>query len=231
VETLSGLAMGGGLQVELGSAAHLISHFWQGRNERFHEKERRAFFSRLFGSDEASSNDTAVDPDTNFESLMIGLCESLYKLDDRGQDQNYGSPEAQARVRYAVQNVVENLIRKGGGLMAFAAGEILNTIQESIQILQQPPVKQAFEARTLWDVVRAIGERYKQARAAAQNYVGRGKAGMTVLSWVADSLGKLGNASVPIVTLDNPVVAAAEEWLQSSLAIRETGATGTRDAA
>ena len=51
VELLAGLAVSGGLHVDVGSASDLIADFWRQRTERFVEKERRAFFARLFGGD------------------------------------------------------------------------------------------------------------------------------------------------------------------------------------
>jgi hypothetical protein len=214
VETLCGLAMSGGINADLGSAAHLIEQFWKGRNERFHEKERHEFFARLFGADEQASA-------SEFENLMIALCESLYKLDQQSYDRNYGSPAAQNKTRMAVRGIVESLTRRGGGMTPFAAKEILITIQESIKILQQPAVRHAFGANTLWDVVRSIEDRYKHTNVDIQKYVSRGKSGLVVLSWVADTLPNLENAITPIVSVGHPVTAAAEEWLESSLAIRE----------
>jgi len=219
VETLCGLAMSGGINVDLGSAAHLVEQFWKGRNDRFHEKERHAFFARLFGSDEQASS-------SDFENLMIALCESLYKLDEQSYDQNYGSPAAQNKARVAVRSIVESLTRRGGGMTPFAAKEILTTIQESIRIIQQPPVKHAFGANTLWDVVRSVENRYERSEVDIQKYVSRGKSGLVVLSWVADTLPNLANMVAPIVTVGHPVTAAAEEWLESSLAIREATAPG-----
>ncbi len=229
VETLCGLAVSGGLQVDLGSASQLMSHFWQRRNERFHRNERQTFFARLFGSDEDGATGHHTELDSTFENLMIVLCEALYKLDENGPDQNYGSTEAQAKTRQALRTLADDLVHKGSGMTPFAAKEILGTIQEAIRILQQPPVKHAFGANTLWDVVRAAEERYKHAKVDIQNYVTRGKSGLTVLSWAADSLLNLSNSSVPIVTLGHPVIAAAEEWLQSSLAIREAATAGATD--
>ena len=213
-ELLCGLAMSGGIQVDLGAASNLIAQFWEGRNHRFHEKERQAFFAHLFGSDEEAVN-------SDFEGLMISLCESLYKLDDRGFDENYGSPEAQMRARTAARNVANNLSRKGGGMTLFAAREILATVQEAINILKQPPVQHAFGVNRLWDVVDSISKRYGHGSIDVQNYVRRGKSGLVVLSWIADSFETLEQTRSPLVTLDHPVIAAAEEWLEASLAIRE----------
>ena len=113
----------------------------------------------------------------------------------------------------------------------FAAKEILDTIQQSINILKQPPVQHAFGVNRLWDLVRAIGQRYQHSSPNVEDYVRRGKSGLVVLSWIADSLGALQNMGSPLVTLDHPVIAAAEEWLESSLAVREAGASATKTSA
>ena len=223
VETLSGLAVSGGLPVDLGSAASLIESFWQQRNERFHENERRAFFARLFGADNSESLSSAHGrPVVNaiFEDLMIDLCESLYKLDEQSIGGSYSGPHQQTRVLTAARNLAENLLNKGGGMTAFAAKEILSTIQSAVQILQQPAVQHAFGARSLWAAVRAVASRYLQTDPDTSAYVTRGKSGLILLSWLADSLPRL-NGGQPLVTLDHPVIGAATEWLQASLSIHE----------
>lgn len=227
VETLSGLAISGGLPVDLGSAASLIESFWQQRSERFHESERRAFFARLFGADNPNSVSGANGgrPALNaaFEDLMIDVCEALYKLDEQGVSGNYAGPHAQTRVLTAARNLAENLLNKGGGMTGFTAKEILSTIQTAVQILQQPAVQHAFGARSLWTAVRAVASRYLHMDRDTSAYVTRGKSGLILLSWIADSLPRL-NDGQPLVRLDHPVIGAATEWLQASLSIREAGA-------
>jgi len=227
VETLSGLAISGALQVDLGPAANLIKTFWQERNQRFHESERRDLFKRLFGDDQpeagATSTSGEVASNTAFENLMIDLGESLYKLDENFSSANYGSPHNQNRLMAAARNLAENLLNRGGGMTAFAAQEILNTIQAAVQILQQPNVQHAFGTRSLWTAVHAIGSRYLHQDRDTSAFVARGKSGLVLLSWLADSLPHL-NDLHPLITLDHPAIGAATEWLQASLAIREAGA-------
>lgn len=225
-ETLSGLAVSGGLPTDLGPAAHLIEGFWRQRNERFHENERRAFFARLFGADQPAEMPGArgrgQTPNAAFEDLMISLCESLYKLDEQAIGGNYGSPQAQVRVLTAARGLAENLLNKGVGMAAFAAKEIIDTIQLAVQILQQPGVQHAFGAHSLWTAVRAVASRYLHLNPDTATYVARGKSGLIILSWLADSLPLL-NDNQPLVTLNHPVVGAAAEWLQASLSIHEAG--------
>lgn len=226
VETLSGLAMSGALQVDLGPAANLIETFWQQRNERFQEPERRALFKRLFGAEPVKSVSDSPGghdlPNAGFENLMIDLGESLYKLDEDALSANYGSPHSQIRLITAARNLAENLLNRGSGITAFAAQEILNTIQATVRILQQPSVQHAFGARSMWTAVHAIGSRYLHLDHDTSNFVTRGKSGLVLLSWLADSLPHL-NDTHPLITLDHPAIGAATEWLQASLAIREAG--------
>jgi hypothetical protein len=223
VETLSGLAISGALQGDLGAAAHLIENFWQGRNDRFHEKERRALFARLFGAEH--QEDAAFLPakqgaNASFENLMIDLAESLYKLDEQSLGGRYGNIHAQNRLAMAARMLAENLLHRGGGMTAFAAKEILTTIQDAVRILQQAPVQHAFGARSMWSAVRVITTRYLHLNRETSSLVARGKSGLVILSWLADSLPHLNRSPLP-ATPDHPVVGAAIEWLQASLSIRE----------
>jgi hypothetical protein len=225
VESLSGLAISGGVSADLGKAASLVAEFWKARNQRLHEAERRAFFSQLFGA-ETSENAPGARPATNaaFDDTMITLCESLYKLDERTADAQYGSPPAQATIRAAALEVANNLLHRGPGIAVYAAQEIIATIRQCIQILQQTSIQHAFSEHNVWGVVRAVLSRNAHAEPDVDNYVRRGKAGLMVLSWLADSLPAIGGGLQLVVSLDHPVIAAAQEWLESSLAVRESAA-------
>ena len=229
VETLSALAVTGGLKADLGRAQDQVAAFWRQRNERFTERERRALFGRLFGADESGdfSRDDSRDAPLNyaFENLMIDLCESLYKLDEQSLGRGAVSPQAHVRVQMSAQSVADNLLNRVGGITAFAAEEILITIQAAVQILQQPPVQRAFGARSLWPLVQTVAQRYLESRPDTATYVTRGKSGLVILSWVADSLPLLSGGG-RLLTLDHPVIGAAIEWLHASLTVREAQAGG-----
>lgn len=226
VETLTGVAMSGGITVDLGPAAKLLHDYWLGRNQRFHPAERRAFFARLFGVEIA--NDVSPGPvpvNAGFDDRMITLCESLYKLDERTYNVQYGSPPAQASMRSAALAVADNLLHRGPGIAVFAAKEIVATIQQCIQILQQSTVQRAFSEQSVWGVVRAVLGRYARSQPDVDTFVRRGKAGLVVLSWLADTLPSLASGFSLVVPLNHPVISAAQDWLESSLAVREGAAT------
>ena len=220
-ETLTALAMSGAFPIDFGQAAALIQRFWQERNERFHENERRAFFARLFGTDNSQTvgdGRGAPQLNTTFEDLMINLTEAFYKLDEEVA----GGPRAQTRVRIAARSLAENLLRKASGVTAFAAKEILATIRSAVQILTDQQIERAVGGRSLWTAVQAIAKRYLHIDPDTSSYVTRGKSGLIILSWLADSLPRLDTGGT-LVTLDHPVIGAATEWLEASLTIREAG--------
>lgn len=225
VETLCALAVSGGISVDLGSAVTQIEAFWRQRNDRFHENERRGIFARLFGDDDVNGVARESSFNREFDNLMIDLCESLYKLDEETLTGDAISPRANFRVLAAARNVADNLLSRSGGITAFAANEILATIQSAVQILQQPSVQHAFGARSLWIFVRTFAARYLHSNSNTTTYVTRGKSGLIILSWLADTLPQLSDGG-RLLTLDHPVIGSAAEWLQASLTIRESQTGG-----
>jgi hypothetical protein len=61
----------------------------------------------------------------------------------------------------------------------------------------------------------------KIRRADPRLFVRRGRAGMTVLSWLADAGPHLENSAVLLVSLDHPVIQVAVDWMEAALAIGE----------
>src|SRR5207237_8530861 len=88
---------------------------------------------------------------------------------------------------------------------------------------KQPDLQRAFGTHSLWDLVRAIARRYLHAEPDVSQRVACGRAGMMVLSWLADALAALD--APQIVALGDPVIGAATQWLQAGLAPSECTAT------
>jgi hypothetical protein len=214
VELLAGIGVGGGVSADLGPASSKLMEFWRHRKERFSPEERQSLFERLFGSD--------------FENLMISLCEALYKLDEGALPQGTSNPLEQARVRTLGEQLADHLLNHTTGESTFAANDILASTRAATEILKDPHVENAFGAHTVWMTVTAILHRYGKEAADPVSFVVRGKAGLTILSWLADAQRVINTSTQPLVGLDNPVIAAAVDWLQSSLAIEQskTGAQG-----
>lgn len=128
-------------------------------------------------------------------------------------------PAEEQRLVYAAR------LQMASGMTAFAAEEILLTIQGAVQILQQPMIQRAFGARSLWPLVRTVAQRYLNIRPDTASYVTRGKSGLIILSWLADSLPLLSEGG-QLLTLEHPVIGSAVEWLHASLTVREAQTGG-----
>jgi hypothetical protein len=208
VELLAGVGVGGGVQVDLGPASSKLMEFWRHRSQRFSPEERRSLFERLF--------------DADFDNFMISLCEALYKLDEGALVPGASNPLQQAKVRTLAEQLSEHMLSRTTGESAFAADDILATTRAATDILKDPHVEHAFGAHTIWQAVGTILRRYGMAAPDSTSFVTRGKAGMTILAWLADARSMIGASSQPLLGLDNPVIAAAVDWLQTSLTIEQS---------
>jgi hypothetical protein len=208
VELLAGI--GAGASIDLGPASSKLMEFWRQRNERFSPEERRGLYDRLF--------------DSNFDNLMISLCEALYKLDEGVIAKGGSNPLEQAKVRSLGEELAEYLLEHSKSETAFAASDILAATRAATEILKDPHVEHAFGAHNVWMAVSSIMRRYGTPAQDPVSFVVRGKAGMTILSWLADEHEVINNSTQPLVGLDNPVISAAVDWLESSLAIEQSKA-------
>jgi hypothetical protein len=215
VETLAGLGRSGGLTIDLGAAAPLVAQFWKSRNDRATPEERAACFARLFGMGGGSG----------FEEAMLELCESLYKLDENSTNASYGGIAQQTRVRVAAERLIEQLVAASGGITIFLAKEVLQALHDALAILGNKDLRGAFGARDVWGVVTAIDRMTRTQHADPRLYIRRGKAGMIVLAWSAEAAVHLEDQTVVLVGLDHPVIAAAIDWMEASLAIGEHSAS------
>ncbi|QAY75979.1 hypothetical protein [Sphingosinicella sp. BN140058] len=224
VETLAGLAATGALQVDLGAAEGLVAAWWRARNDRISEAERNAFFSRLFGT---SSSPVAADADRNFqfEDRMLELCEALYKLDELGSGDPYGGLAQQARVRAGARALIANLGEASSGSTAFVANEVVTTLKDAFAIVGHSSLRGAFAARDLWGVVGGIARIAHKSFSPAAPYIRRGKAGMIVVSWLAEISDQIGGRG-PLVEIGHPVVGSAIDWIEATLDIGEAQSKG-----
>jgi len=219
-DALTKLARSGALPLDFGDAAPLVEQYWEGRNQRTSPEERAAFFAGLFGAQAGPVSGTHPRND-GFEDSFIDLCEALYRLDDQASAVATGSVGSQARVRATAQGLLDNLSRAAGSMTVFIAQDILGATKSALAILGHAAVRAAFGARTLWDVVETIGNKIRTPFIDHDLHVRRGQSGMTILAWLADIAPSLGTGTAQI-TLDNPVIAAASDWLEASLSIGES---------
>jgi hypothetical protein len=208
VESLAGLSRGGGISLNLGGAAPLVAAFRKTRGDRVTAVERGQAFEHLFGG--------------GFEDAMLDLCEALYKLDELATNITYGGIAQQTRVRSTAARLAEALSDAGGGITVFLAQEILSSLKESLAILGNADLRGAFGARDVWGTIAGIDRMTRTQRFDPRLYLQRGRAGVTVLAWLADAAPHLENAAPLLVALDHPVIPAAVDWMEAALAIGET---------
>jgi hypothetical protein len=224
VETLAGLFASGALAVDSGAAPEQLRDFWRGRKERFSAAERAAFFARLFGSAAGSTLAGPHGRNDAFEGLMIDLTEALSRIGEQYPvGLAYGSHE-ETRILATAAQLAANLAPRSGGMTAFAARDILSTTQQALEILNQPEVQHALGARSVWTAVRIVAERYLDESPDIPSHVTRGKSGLLVLAWLAETLPRLSGLGPGLAAPNDPVVGAATNWLQASLSLAEASA-------
>jgi hypothetical protein len=221
VETLVGIAISGGLRPDLGTAVPLITQFWQARHQRFTTAERQAIFAQLFGTQAGPTLGTSGGRNIAFAGLMMNLAAALYKVDSIaavnaafGSDTDRGNDIA---IRIASRQLASNLISRSGGIATFAAQELVRSLSQALDILKQPSIQQAVQAKSVWTALRNISRYYLNEDADVDSHVQRGHSGMQILAWLAEVLPHLEEHNAPIVTPDHPVISAAVNWLQFSL--------------
>ncbi len=218
-EKLAGLVATGVINFDLGSAAPLIEQWWRHRRERMAPEERNAFFARLFGT---SSGLVSAEGDRNagFEDRIFELCEALTKFEEQGGARDQGTTMGQVRVRNAARALAQNLGDASSGMTAFIASEVMTTLKEAFAILGSADLRGVLRARDIWDVVRAVGRFGHEQSPDAKPYIRRGKAGMILLAWLADSL-ETALAGGSLISLGDPVIGAAVDWLEATLTLGE----------
>ncbi len=225
VEMYVGLYTSGGISANVGAAENRIVTFWRGRHQRFTRDERLAFFARLFGGASGPALAGPSARNNDFENRMIDLTEALYKLNPTPTLEalfHQGvAPVSEVSLQIAAQALAANLLPRSGGMAAYAGRDILSTIQEGLEILKEPAVQQSVGAHSVWSAVQNIGDSYLHASADVDSHVRRGKAGMIVLAWLADTAPSLDNTAALRLDPRSDAVGAAAAWLEASLSLRE----------
>lgn len=232
VELLAALFVSGGLQVEDKEAGAALYAFWQRRNERFSQDERRAIFARLFGGEDSAASPGAALPayrgqggaNHEFDLLLLALANALLQAEvapiwPPGRPPAVPAGVSLAAILAAAEALISNLLPRSGGITAFAAREITASISEALAVLKNRAVQAALGVSSLWPAVQAALARYKQEQVRVTPHIQRGKSGMVLLTWLAEiapyvsaSATAGGAPSLP----PPPVFAAATAWLQAS---------------
>lgn len=226
VEMLAGLFVSGALPGDAGPGGAKLLAFRRAARDRLTADERDALFGRLFGKPYGPAL-AGADAGRNqaFEARMIDLCEALSALEtDPGV-------AAGIRVHTAASALSGALLPTAGGATEYAARDCLDTLRDALEILKTQEVQRMFGARGVWAAVREIARRYLGEQTDIVSRVARGRAGTTVLAWLAESLPRVGDTRAVLVPPGSEVPGAAVGWMQATLTLHETSATAAAQAA
>ncbi|WP_255991076.1 hypothetical protein [Chitinolyticbacter albus] len=190
-EQVAGLFASGAITQPLGAAAEAINRFWRTRRERLDQTERRALFDQVF---EAQV----------FYPMMQRLCDAILALADNGGTRDV---REEVGLNLAIRALRELLFSRSGGMVAFAARDVLEAVRDASAFLRERPLLAAFSVRSLWGLVAASGERSEHE---ARQYAELGAAGVELMSWLARPEAGVGGLGGP-----ESLFGAAQRWLMA----------------
>lgn len=214
-ELIAGLFASGTINQPLGPGAQLLNAFWRARHERLGPDERHAIFARVIEA-------------PHFDRLMAALCSAIV-AQAGGGDSAYRVPLPGPGVRErvalesAVQALGEFLAQRVDPMAAMAAHDIVGNINAALAFMRDRLLQAAFGVQSLWALV-AVANAGAGATAAqrpdanlVQQHVEQGRAGQTVLLWLA------AHAAGPVPALDAgkpddfELIGAAQRWLSGRI--------------
>lgn len=195
-ELIAGLFASGAITQPLGPAAQLLNSFWRQRRERLDAKERDAIFARVI-------------EDPHFERLMGVLCEAIVAEAD-GSD-----VRESVRLESAALQLGEFLAQRVDAMATIAAEDIVGNINTALAFLRDRLVQAAFGVTSLWALISITGAAKGQGDGSIRNHVDRGRAGQTVLLWLASHYTNQAPKLEPSNPTDVEVIGAAQRWLSA----------------
>ena len=196
-ELIAGLFASGAITQPLGPTGELIAQFWHTRQQRMNETERGQILSQVFNP-------------SDFYPMMHTLCDTLVHLSDYPVQTI--DIHGQAMVQQAAEVLGAWLASRGGGMVSYAADEILQTLSQALRFLRDRLLQTAFGVHDLWSLTNVVSQAQGQAGQTGRHRADMGRAGATVLGWLSAGIGNR-FALDPTSTEGQHVMAAAEDWL------------------
>jgi hypothetical protein len=195
-ELIAGLFASGAITQPLGPAAQLLNAFWRNRRDRLDANERNAIFARVV-------------EDPHFERLMGALCEAVVAEAD-------GSDMREAvTLETAALGLGEFLAQRVDAMATIAARDVVDNINTALVFLRDRLLQQAFGVASLWALVSIAGAAQGQGDASVRSHVDRGRAGQSVLLWLAAHYTEQTPQLDPNNPADVDVIGAAQRWLSA----------------
>jgi hypothetical protein len=206
-ELVAGLFASGAINQPLGPVAQSINTFWRGRRERLEAAERAAIFARV------------LEP-PHFERLMGALCRAIVAQADNADDTGLRADlREQVGLAASAQSLAEFLAQRVDAMASIAVRDIIDTINQAIGFLRDRMLQAAFGTQSLWALVATAssGDGITAGSAtAAQRHAERGRAGQSVLAWLASNYQGTSLALDPRNAEHIELIMAAQRWLDAA---------------
>ena len=212
-ELIAGLFASGAIQLPLGPTARLLNDFWRARHERLTETERSELLEHAF---EAHA----------FYPRMERLCAALERLADNIDASDIHEAVGLETAGWAL---VDLLGTRVGGMLAFAAGDILQSIKAALAFMRDRPLQAAFGVRDMWSLVATAGVERGIDVGIVRAHVDLARDGASVLVWLAGAAAG-GMRLDPAAPQAKDVIGAAVRWrlARQSLPAESIGTSAPR---
>jgi hypothetical protein len=199
VDALAEGTVTGRLLLPLESGASRLAEYWRGRNQRFTRTERRALYARVFGDPRGPGDDASAL--AQLMTILAGIGTTL----DNG-------PRVLAQLGVVALEVAEQLTERSSGITAWAARDIIEQIRTSLGLLEDRDIAGALGGLgNAWTLIRLQSPMVLGQPVDPSPHLERARAGLAILTWLAESSGSLSAESVK-VNPNDPVVHAAATW-------------------
>lgn len=206
-ELVAGLFASGAITQPLGPVAQSINAFWRGRRDRLEAGEREAIFERV------------LEP-PHFERLMGALCRAVVAQADNADDTGMRADlREQVGLAASAQSLAEFLAQRMDAMASIAVRDIVDTINEATGFLRDRMLQAAFGTHSLWALVATASASdggMPASAASVQRHVERGRAGQSVLAWLASNYQGQALVLDPRDDADAQLIMAAQRWLDSA---------------
>lgn len=206
-ELVAGLFASGAITQPLGPVAQSINTFWRGRRDRLEAGEREAIFNRVVEQ-------------PHFDRLMTALCRAIVAQADNA-DATGMRVDLREHVGLAAsaQALAEFLAQRMDAMASIAVRDVIDTINAAIGFLRDRMLQTAFGTHSLWALVATASSRDGTTPGSAtdvQHHAERGRAGQSVLAWLAANYPSAALVLDPRTAADSDLMMAAQRWLDSA---------------
>lgn len=189
-----------------GGAGDSLFKYWKETATRISEAERRSFYARTLGfvggDDGGMPNRELTDLWMRFVSGVSSVVRQR-NLERVVRDKVPASV-SQQQVRKAGRDLAANLSLHGYGMAHFMATELQKLIKDSIKLLSDPDIKNAYGARDMWQVIDQVAALELGGSKNSIRYRTMAASGAIIIAWLAKKSRELSSTSFrPILDMDD----------------------------